>query len=408
MRRLTIPFILIAAAFLLRKALPVVEPVYQQLLEALPYVTLGMPAALCVYFNRARAFTAALALLVIYYFIQAGLQMSLADAGTLYIYTALSVLLPATLLFLMFLPERGLRNRYGVLVVSIVPLQVILAMALYRSYPEATVLAAINTWLPIHPLAKYVLSINASIGFAVAAGTGLYILFRHDSEIHAVLLALLVCVFVTLAGFDVPGISVTMFSVAGICLIFSLLRSSYEMAYRDELTGLLGRRALNERLKGLGRRYVIAMVDVDHFKKFNDTWGHDTGDDVLKMVARQIAAVRGGGTAYRYGGEEFSIVFPGKDIEDCLLYLEDVRRAVEGYRMLLRNRKQRPQSGTLAQERRGRRTRNREGKHVSVTISIGVAEPGKRYASVVEVLKAADAALYKAKQNGRNCLAAGR
>ena len=58
------------------------------------------------------------------------------------------------------------------------------------------------------------------------------------------------------------------------------------MAFRDELTGLPGRRALNERLQRLPRQYVLAMTDVDHFKKFNDTHGHDVGDEVLKLVAQ--------------------------------------------------------------------------------------------------------------------------
>ena len=60
---------------------------------------------------------------------------------------------------------------------------------------------------------------------------------------------------------------------------------AYQMAFRDELTGLPGRRALNERMQRLGRNYVLAMSDVDHFKRFNDTHGHDVGDQVLRLVA---------------------------------------------------------------------------------------------------------------------------
>ena len=408
LRRLLFPFILVIATVLLRKHILLLEPDYQKLLAGLPYVMLGLAMALCVYFNRARTFTAALVFLVIYYLTLKELQMSLTEVRTLFIYTALSVSVPVTFLLLMLLPERGLRNRYGMLMIAIVPLQVLLAMVLYRSYPEATLFTAINTWLPIHPFPQSILSIPASVSFALIVLAALFMLLKHDSEYHAALVVLLVTGFMTLARFDLPRISVLMCSVAGMSLIISLLRSSYEMAYRDELTGIPGRRALNERLKGLGRHYVIAMLDVDHFKKFNDTYGHDAGDDVLKMVAKQIAAVQGGGIAYRYGGEEFSIVFPGRGIEECKPYLEDVRRSVEGYRVLLRNQKQRPQSWKLAQERRGRRNRTRDGKNVSVTISIGVAAPKNRQSRVDEVFKSADAALYKAKQNGRNCMATSR
>ena len=79
-------------------------------------------------------------------------------------------------------------------------------------------------------------------------------------------------------------------------IVAAVVHEAYQMAYRDELTGLPGRRALNDRLERLGRNYVIAMADVDHFKKFNDTHGHDVGDEVLKLVASQLRKVGGGYT----------------------------------------------------------------------------------------------------------------
>src|SRR5690606_25573480 len=123
--------------------------------------------------------------------------------------------------------------------------------------------------------------------------------------------------------------------IAGAALILcvAILLDSYHMAYRDELTGIPARRALNQLLLSLGSRYTIAMLDVDHFKKFNDTHGHDVGDQVLKMVAHKIADVKGGGKGFRYGGEEFTIVFPGKTIQQAEEHLEAVREAIGDYRM---------------------------------------------------------------------------
>jgi len=405
MRRLYFPLVLITAAFFLRRIVPTFDPVHQQLLQSLPYVVLGLAGILCVYFDRARTFTAACALMVVYYLIEAHLRTPFAGATPLFMYTAISMSLPLTLILLMYLPERGLRNIYGIFMVAIVPLEVLSALIIHHTCPEPVWVKVINNWLPIHPFAHYMLSVAASIAFILAVVAGLFRLVRHDSEYDAMLVVSAVTGFIVLASLDMPRMSVVMFSVAGISLIVSLLRSSHEMAYRDELTGLLGRRAFNERLKSLGRSYVIAMLDVDHFKSFNDTYGHDVGDDVLKMVANQIAKVEGGGIAYRYGGEEFAIVFPRRDIEECKHCLDDVRTAVERYRMLVRNRKQRPRAGKVAEERRGRRSRQRDAKTVSVTISIGASSPKNRQSTVAEVLKAADGALYKAKRNGRNCVA---
>src|SRR5688572_29287099 len=170
------------------------------------------------------------------------------------------------------------------------------------------------------------------------------------------------------------------------------------LAFRDILTGLPGRRALEERLRGLGSRYAIAMVDVDHFKKFNDTHGHDIGDQVLKLVGARLAEVGGGGIAFRYGGEEFSVLFPGAKLADALPHLEAIRASIESYRMAVRS-PDRPRSKEAGSKRRGEGVSE---KSISVTVSIGACAPGKNARTPAQVVKAADEALYRAKQGGRN------
>ncbi|CAB3861341.1 GGDEF domain-containing protein [Achromobacter animicus] len=184
-------------------------------------------------------------------------------------------------------------------------------------------------------------------------------------------------------------------------LCISLAHEGFHMAFRDELTGLPGRRALNERLQRMGRLYTLAMADVDHFKAFNDTHGHDVGDQVLRMVASQLRRVPGGGQAYRYGGEEFTLVFPGKTAAEAMPHLETVRRAIEAYQMRLRDKPARPKADQIGQRRRGGRG-GRGARPLRVTVSIGVAERSDALRAPDAVIKAADQALYKAKDGGRN------
>jgi diguanylate cyclase (GGDEF)-like protein len=182
---------------------------------------------------------------------------------------------------------------------------------------------------------------------------------------------------------------------AGLVLVVGIVESAYSLAYHDELTGLPARRALNDALLRVGGVYTVAMVDVDHFKKFNDTHGHDVGDQVLRMVAGRLARVSGGGRAFRYGGEEFAVLFPGKTAEESAPHLEDLRASVADAKFTLRGPdrpKRKPKSP---------RARGASAKQISVTVSIGAAQ-ARSAALPDDVVKAADKALYRAKEGGRN------
>jgi diguanylate cyclase (GGDEF)-like protein len=130
------------------------------------------------------------------------------------------------------------------------------------------------------------------------------------------------------------------------------------------------------------------MVDVDHFKRFNDTYGHAAGDLVLASVAREIRRASGA-LAYRFGGEEFCILFDGIDDAAALASCDKARLAVAQRRIIV------PVSGRV----QGAPVRR---EPVSVTISLGYAACEDRLRSPRDVLKAADQALYVAKNKGRN------
>src|SRR5207247_4379588 len=123
---------------------------------------------------------------------------------------------------------------------------------------------------------------------------------------------------------------------AGLILVSSIVENSYLLAYPDELTGLRDRRAFNDELLHLEKPYAIAAVDIDHFKSFNDTYGHETGDQVLRMVAARLAHVSGGGQAYRVGGEEFSIVVPGRTMEEVIPHGQLLSKTLEAQPVHLR------------------------------------------------------------------------
>ncbi|WAJ70480.1 GGDEF domain-containing protein [Catenovulum adriaticum] len=183
---------------------------------------------------------------------------------------------------------------------------------------------------------------------------------------------------------------------ATFCLLVSLSGQMLKLAYIDELTQLPQRRALLGHLSRLGKRSAVTMLDVDHFKKFNDTWGHDVGDQVLKLIASILSKTRGV-KAYRYGGEEFTLVFNHDDPEIIAERLEYIRARVANYPLVFRQ-SSRPKDHQTGKQARGH---NNVGKilHVSISLGCAIRRPGEH---TEPLLKRADQALYQAKNAGRN------
>ena len=191
---------------------------------------------------------------------------------------------------------------------------------------------------------------------------------------------------------------IIMTTFIALIVLIDIISRSYYMAYIDELTELKGRRAMNEALVRLGGQYTLVMGDIDHFKNFNDTYGHDIGDEVLKLVATELMKVKGGGEAYRWGGEEFVLLFANKNAEQVLEYVEKVRIGIEKHPFCLRD-KHRPDVKPKAIKKR-----LVSPETVHITMSFGVADKLKEDLGPDDVMKRADKKLYVAKKAGRNCV----
>lgn len=155
------------------------------------------------------------------------------------------------------------------------------------------------------------------------------------------------------------------------------------MAKRDALTGLMNRRSLDETLNRLvdepAAPLACLMIDIDHFKRFNDQFGHDAGDAVMQYVARILSeVVTGRGDVFRFGGEEFTVLLPGSTAADAERIAEQLRQSVESSPLSYRGRLLDP-----------------------VTISLGIST-SPQDGTVSSVLERADRALLSAKRNGRN------
>jgi GGDEF domain-containing protein len=393
-----VPAACIAAAFVLVFYSSALPPSLAGLRIYGPYIVFALGAALATAFNRGRALLALLLLCGAYGAQQLWLQQGLIALPANTAYIAMVLLVPFNLAALALLPELGAFNRHGALRLAAIGLQVLVALWVAMAGQAELVDGAYQKFLDPAPFS---IGRIPQLGIAL---TGVALLVTIVSTLmtrSAVSAALAGSIVAFTIAAHVPTASLTFavfIAMAELMVTVAVLQGTFRMAFRDELTGIPSRRALNERLVGLGSTFAVAMVDVDHFKNFNDTHGHDVGDQVLKMVAAHIADVGGGGKAYRYGGEEFTILFPGKDAAQAIPYLEALRREIESYRLAMRAT-DRPKKGKGGKRQRG----GWRGKDaVSVTVSIGVAERNERLITPQAVIEAADRALYRAKDKGRN------
>ena len=362
------------------------------------YFVLVLGVLLGVAFLRGRIVFALLTLVLAYisYGWLAGDGLAGFRAHTLF--AALGVFGPLNFALLCVSAERGIFNLHGLRRLGVLAAEVLLTLWVISAPATRITAWAISPFgtnpffasSPVRDLGWIMLALG--LGICVAG----WLLRR--SAFDMAFAGALVAFALALHFVGVADAFAIYIAVAALIFIVALLQDTFRMAFRDELTGLPSRRTLNERMMGLGRRYTIAMCDVDHFKKFNDTHGHDLGDHVLKMVAAKLAEVGGGGTAFRYGGEEFTVLFPGKDLTHATPHLEALRGAIEAYQIAVRA-PGRPEKPEPASRRRGA---FRDANPVSVTISIGVAERSAHCANPEDVIKAADKALYRAKSKGRN------
>ena len=407
LRPLIAPAAIIIAAALALWLGPALPPSLAGLKEFGAYFVLLAAAGVSLWFNRGRAFVAAASLLLAYAGYRYALGFGAESFAARAVYTAAVVLVPLNILAALLLPERGVKHhgdyRWLFLAAGEVLMVAWIASSGRSPLSGAAWQEMLDHWLLRSPPAPFLGRVLFCAAFSAAVWRAWPGKGERFAPLHLGTAGALAAFFIACEWASNEAAFGVFTAAAGVILVVAVLQESHRLAFNDELTGLPGRRALEEALAGLGPRYVIAMADVDHFKSFNDTHGHDIGDQVLKLVAARLAEVEGGGRAFRYGGEEFTVLFAEAALEDALPHLEATRASVEAYRMTVRGG-DRPRD---AEEGTKLRADAAPGKTLSVTVSIGAAAPAgvdsaNRALTPAQVLKAADEALYRAKRGGRN------
>jgi len=362
-------------------------------LRVYPWIVLVAGVLLGLRFRRGRVVLAVVAIALADRMLLRFGAPAVSEDAARWAFNATAFLLPLDLTWFCLARERGILTPNGFARLALIAAQPAAVAFAWLSYQPRFVSLLGRRILPAGLAPAMHMPDGSLVAFAGSfAAVGVLCALRRNALAAGFLWALVAC----FAALESNRSASLYFATGGLILIVALLESTFAMAFRDPLTGLASRRAFDEALEKLAAGYVIAMVDVDHFKAVNDRYGHDVGDQILRMVASRLEAAASGVRVYRVGGEEFALVFMNRSRDEVLLDLENLRATIAESGFALRS-PDRP-----ARKPKRVRQRPESAVEITVTVSIGVAEPCGRFAAPDQVLRGADEALYKAKREGRN------
>ena len=365
---------------------------------SIPYAVVATGMALSWRFNRSRIFFVLLVLALAYWSVGSLIPdypvFFPPTAHTDFIQGALCLLLPLNFVLFSWTKERGIFTRKGMIRLGILFAQLVIAYLLWTFADKSVVkLMQFKLW----PVSWDLRTSMTDTGVIIFIGSFLALCYRAylaRSSLDYGLIASLLFIGYLLHAWNSQIVILAVSASAGV-LVIALVQDAYRKAYVDELTGLPGRRSMEEYFLRLTGMYSVAMVDIDHFKHFNDRYGHDVGDQVLRMIATFLKRVERGGKPFRYGGEEFAIVFPGREVVDVLSALDILRESIAENQFIVRSALRTEVKPEVAPARENQ-------ERLAITVSIGCAQVTDEDRIPADVIKRADNALYEAKKSGRN------
>lgn len=391
LKTLLLPALLLLAVYLLQQSLSEQLMPLGGILARLPYALFITGMAFALLFRHSREFFNLLILLLCVTVLDVAVWSASPHPQATLIHALLCLVVPINLVINDLWRERGILNRFGLQRAALIATEIVLVYWLIQNPSGGLTEGLAYTPLPL--LATSPIPALAQLVILLCSIVLLIYVFTHPTPLQGTLFITFIALVLALHQFEAPTISRLYLASGGLLIFLALLFNIRQLAYYDELTRLPSRRSLRQTLLSQGSRYSLAMVDVDHFKKLNDTHGHDVGDQVLRMLAAHLNRVKGG-KAFRYGGEEFTLVFPGKLADETRAVLEQLRETIARSPFKVRH-KSRP-------AKRPEKPRPRsDTPDLSISVSIGVADTTTANDHQA-IMKRADQALYQAKKKGRN------
>jgi diguanylate cyclase (GGDEF)-like protein len=367
----------------------------QPLIHLLPYGLLIFGLLSCWIFNHSRIGLSLLVLIIgdqSFLWLPPHLHTGGESSDPVFQLTAL--LIPLTILLLTLVKHDAILTRTTLLWGLFILLQAMIAGWLAHSYPTMIGTALNSAFLP--PTSWSYVGQPAMLAVGIALTLQITQALVAQSEIEKGFVWAHIAVVVALYSVQMGWEPRPFLALAGLILVMSLMQASYRSAFRDEVTRLPGSRAFEMAVKRLGRRFSLAIVEIDQLKEINNQFGRSVGDQVLTLVAKKIVHASGKGKVFAYDAEHFVLLFPATSPQDTLVSLEQIRKAVEAACFVLQNRK------LVRNLRRTGGHTDAASEDLPVTVSIGVCGTDNGAGMLTGIVKTAYQAVHGAKSEGGN------
>jgi diguanylate cyclase (GGDEF)-like protein len=309
------------------------------------------------------------------------------------IYQAISFLLPFNLCVFAFMKRKGDMTWQSIWFLGGILIQgcAVAFIYQYQSLGFGAFLEYSSTkWgllqgIPLSQLALF--------AFGIAFAYYLFLYIRTRGVIERAFCWALISIFCALGLSKIGPVSSIYFSTAGLIFVISVIENIYVEGFQDELTDLPTIKSMLGILSQLDRGYTVALIEVDHFKRLKENHGRGVSKEVLRSVGLKLTTAAGGGKPFRYGSEQFAVVFPGMFLSDALPHMEELRQTIR-------------KPGPILIDQKSRRKKPKRvevlANKIQVKVSIGVAERKDLDMTPRQAINNAEKALLTAKSEGQD------
>jgi diguanylate cyclase (GGDEF)-like protein len=389
---------MILLTFQFSNLIPILPEYVISFLQFLPYVLLLIIIANSISHQQSRELNIAISLIMSYWLMRNLIwPTDTNDATATILFVLIGPLIALNFIIVTILPEKGIQNKNGIHLLLLMSFELMFLIWIVNLTPELFLKYLyypyfVSEIFDLSPMYQSSIIINVIVFFILLIKAIL-----KQQVVFTGYLGAFISIVLAQHFINTPITSMVYFSVACLILIMAISLNSYRLSKIDIITELPSLRSFKGQLKKLDDHFCIALVDIDEFKEMTDEYGQDVCDQILRMIASRSLLLGRKGFPYRYGDQEFALIFYDMQLHEANKYLATLCDSIANEPFMLRSSK-RPFFKPNFTPSLGQSARNSKYKSIPISVSVGIAEKKPHHNNASDVLTTAREALDRAKE----------